>query len=118
MESKDDIKNTEKYLDDILLYKALIDQGVQVMKKYKRYEKKYSTTTFINNNNSSITTETSTKKAFKETLVNLSPGESLGTGDGTTSLPPPLRKRQSTVSENGTTTTTTTTKKNCSHQKV
>ena len=80
MESKDDNKNTEKYLDDILLIR-LIDQGVQVMKKYKRYQKERSHH-HLNINNSSITTETSTKKT-----------------EGNTGEPKPWRQSKSTGME-------------------
>ena len=93
MESKDDIKNTEKYLDNILLYKALIDQGCSSDKEVQKVSKRKippppsSTTT---------TAPSPQKQARKNIEGNTGKPkprrQSKSTGDGTTSLPPSPRK--------------------------
>ena len=70
MESKDDIKNTEKYLDDILLYKALIDQECSSDEEVQKAPKRKIP--------QSVTSpQKQAQKTLKEILVNPSPGDSL-----------------------------------------
>ena len=78
MGSKDDIKNTEKYLDDILLYKALIDQECSSDEEVQKAPKRKippppspSTTT------AALSPQKQARKNTEEILVNPSPRDSL-----------------------------------------
>ena len=77
MESKNDIKNTEKYLDDILLYKALIDQGCSSDKVVQKVPKRKIPPPPSSSATTAPSPQKQDEKTLKETLVNPSPGDSL-----------------------------------------
>ena len=72
METKDDIKNTAKYMDDSLLHKDDSDEGVQVMKKYKRRKAQH---------------KRGHEKTVKEVVENQSPEDSLSPQESEPLLP-------------------------------